>query len=276
MTAVDRWNYMVSEEHAQTERLRDPSPPTSDHWHGLADNFRMNPERIGDPVVDGLLARLQPNQVVIDVGAGAGRLTFPMAIQCSYVIAVEPSKSMSLALLDEANRYGIDNVELIQNSWESTKVGKADVVLCAHVLYTCGDIKSFVRKLNSHATSEVWVILFNAPPQRNSYPLWGPVHGEERLWLPALPQFEEILRELGIQYDVRVLESHQPGSFDNHADAWSQLRRRLFLSEGSEKDYKLGRVLADVLVEKSGQLHLLDAIPLKSVLVVWRPNRALI
>ena len=276
MNSVKRWNNMVSDEHDQTERLRDPSPPILDHWQGLADNFRSDPARVGDPLVDGLLARLRSNHVVIDVGAGAGRLTFPMALRCTCVIAVEPSGSMSSALLDEANRYGINNVKLIQTHWETTEVDAADVVLCAHVVYTCGDIESFVRKLDANATSEVWVVLFDLPPQHNSYPLWGPVHGEERLWLPALSEFEEVLRELKIQYDVQVLESQHPGSFDNHTDAWNQLRRRLFLSQGSEKDNKLGRVLTNILSEKSGKLHLPDAIPLKSVLVSWKPNGVLI
>ena len=131
-------------------------------------------------------------------------------------------------------------------------------------MYTCGDIESFVCKIDAHATSEVWVVLFDSPPQRNSYPLWGPIHGEDRLWLPALPEFQEVLHELGIQYDVQVLEYQQPGSFDNHTDAWDQLRRRLFLSQGSEKDNKLGAVLTNVLSEKNGKLHLPDAIPLKS------------
>jgi len=274
MTAVERWNHMVVEEHAQTDRLRDPAPSPSDHWHGMTDSFRMDPRRTDDPLLDALLARLQPHHTVIDVGAGAGRLALPIALRCASVAAVEPSQSMASALAEEASRHGITNITLLQDRWEDAPVPPADIVLCAHVLYTCRDIETFVRKLDAHATSEVWVVLFHRPPQRRIYPLWLPVHGEERLWLPALPEFEQVLHHLNIEYSVQGLTPQDVGGFESLDQAWSQLRGRLFLTEGSEKDRRLGQVLADELIEEQGQLRLKGASPLEPSLVSWRPISA--
>ena len=179
----------------------------------------MDPRRAGDPLVDTLLARLQLHHTAIDVGAGAGRLALPIALNCAAVAAVEPSQSMASALTEEASRHGIANVTLVQDRWEDAEVPSADIVLCAHVLYTCLDIEAFVRKLDSHATSEVWVVLFHRPPQRRIYPLWLPVHGEERLWLPALPEFEQVLHHLNIEYSVQGLTPQDVGGFESLVSA---------------------------------------------------------
>ena len=94
VTAVENWKAMVQAEQSQTERLRDPAPPPSDHWKGLADRFRSDPLRSDDPLLENLAQKLAPSHTLIDVGAGAGRLSLPLALRCRRVVAVEPSSSM--------------------------------------------------------------------------------------------------------------------------------------------------------------------------------------
>ena len=122
----------------------------------------------------------------------------PLALHCSHVTAVEPSPSMASLLTEQAREHEIRNVTLLQETWEDAQVEVGEVALCAHVIYTARDPAAFVKKLGAHARRYVAVVLFSAPPQSQLYSLWPPVHGEERLPLPALPELEELLQELGI------------------------------------------------------------------------------
>ena len=267
---------MVEAEHAQSERLRDPAPPTSDHWQSLADQFRGDPNRQDDPLVEFLAGKIEPQQTLLDVGAGAGRLALPLTLRCRRVVAVEPSPSMASALLEEAERHDISNVSLMQAKWEEAQVEPEDVVLCAHVLYVVRDIGPFIRKLEAHAREQVWVILYPAPPQRRIFPLWQRVHGEKRLWLPSLPQLRDVLKEMGVEPRLDPAPPQQPGgplgSFTSPEDAHTQLRERLFLTEGSPKDQLLGQVLTDELEEFEEGLRLKGFAPMEPVLVSWRPG----
>jgi hypothetical protein len=179
---------------------------------------------------------------------------------------------MAAALLEEAQRHRICNVSLVQAKWEDAQVEATEVVLCAHVLYGVRDIDSFVRKLEAHARDQVWVMLFREPPQRRIYHLWKRVHGEERLQLPALPQFEKVLEERGTKAKLKALPHQDFGGYATMEEAHAQLRSRLFLTEGSAKDQRLGKALAEELEEGEGVLRLRGYKPMEPVLVSWRPS----
>ncbi|MFQ6030781.1 MAG: class I SAM-dependent methyltransferase, partial [Dehalococcoidia bacterium] len=182
---------MVEEEHAQSEAMRGAAPTPEDHWRPYAANFRADPRRADDPMVQHLLRFLGPDDTLMDVGAGGGRLALPLALHCRDVVAVEPSASMASLLMQQAQDSGIHNVSLVRSLWEDAEVEPADLVLCSHVVYAVREIDAFIRKLDYHARHRVVVIVYNAPPQSQIYPLWQRVHWQERLALPSLPQLLE-------------------------------------------------------------------------------------
>ena len=270
--AGQRWRAMIEAEHAQSDRMRQGSPP-DDHWQPYAQQFRDDPHRSGDPLLERLVSEVSPEHTVIDVGAGAGRLALPLALRCRQVIAVEPSASMAAALLQGAADYDIHNVSLVEGRWEEAEVARADVVLCAHVLYTTRDIEPFLRKLEAHARERVLIVLFGSPPQSQIYSLWKRVHGEERLPLPSVPKLEEVLHELGINAQREMLPPHPHRGFDSFQQALEQLGRRLYLAPGSQKISLLERVLPEILEETDGVFRILGAQPLEPALLSWRPGR---
>ena len=258
-------------EHAQSERMRAESPP-EDHWQPYAQQFRADPHRSDDPLLDRLLQEVAPHHTAIDVGAGGGRLALPLALRCRHVVAIEPSPSMASVLLQQASDYGIHNVSLVQSRWEEAELDPGDVALCAHVLYTVRDIEHFVKKLEAHAHERVLVVIFKAPPQSQTYALWKHLHGEERLPLPALPQFEEVLQDLGIDAQVEMLPSPGVRGFDSPQEAIEQLSRRLYLAPGTPKSTLMEEMLPDLLEEVDGTFRIRGAQPLEPVLVWWRPG----
>ena len=266
--AAERWRSAIEAEHDQSDRIRGSAPP-DDHWQPYSHNFRADLQHGADPLLDRLSREVMPHQTIIDVGAGAGRLALPLALRCQHVVAVEPSPSMASAFLQQAEELDVHNISLVQARWEEAEVAPGDIVLCVHVLYTIRDIESYVRKLEAHARKCVLIVLFKAPPQSQIYPLWKIVHEEERLPLPGLPQFEEVLREMGINAQLEVLPPQAPRGFDGLQQAIEQLSRRLYLAPSSHKRGLLERMLPDLLEEVDGVFRIRGAEPLKPALVWW-------
>ena len=271
MNASQRWKNMVEAEHAQSERMRE-APPPQDHWQHLAEQFIADPHREDDPLVQRLLTQIEPEDTIIDVGAGAGRLALPLALNCQHVAAVEPSPSMGKLLIKQASEHRIENISLIQAGWEEAEVDRADKVLCAHVLYTVSDIGLFVDKLEAHARTMVMVVLFKSPPQSNLYSIWRHIHWEERLPLPSLPELVDVLEEMGIEPILHSLPSHLLGGFDKPEDALEQLTRRLFLDSNGAKRRVLETVLPGLLEEVDGTYRTRGTQPLEPAVISWKPR----
>ena len=272
MSVSRRWRDMIEAEHAQSQRVRGSAAPT-DHWRPLASRFVADPHRTDDPLVARLKELVRPEDTVIDVGSGPGRLALPLALYCSHVTAVEPSPSMASLLTEQARDHGIRNVTLVEATWEDAAVEAGDVVLCAHVIYTARDPATFVKKLGAHARRYVAVVLFRAPPQSQLYSLWPPVHGEERLPLPALPELEELLQELGIGAWSEALPPQPNMGFESEEQAMEQLAERLYVEPNTPKWSLLQRALRDQLEEIDGELRMAGTRALESVLVLWEPGR---
>ena len=270
MSAIQRWTEMVRVEHAQSDSMREEEPPT-DSWSNFAWQFRADPRRTGDVLVNHLRQEIAPGQTVLDVGAGGGRLALPLALDAEKVIAVEPSPSMCRVLREAAYEFKVPNIEVVEADWLEAQVDRADIAVCAHVLYVIQDIEAFVRKLEDHA-GQVLVIVFQAPPQSQMYPLWERVHGVPRLGLPSLPEFLEVLDQLGIESDVEVVHTERNRGFESMEVATEQIARRLYVMPETPEMERLEALLPLVLEEKDDHFTIKGAIPLEPRVVSWRPG----
>jgi hypothetical protein len=221
-------------------------------------------------MLDAIARELQPDWTLLDVGAGAGRLAVPLAKRCRSVTCVEPSQSMGDALLKSVEAAGIRNIRLVRSTWEDASVQPHDAVLCAHVLYTVRDVATFTWKLTTHAHHKVLAVLHQVQPQLEiSRAFWKRVHGEERLALPALPEFLQALHELGIPFRTVALPDVEPQSFESPQEAREVLRLRLFIGPGTTEDARLARALDELLVERNGRWHVAGLGPRHPSLVIW-------
>lgn len=270
MSAVDHWRQMILREHAQTDRIRGPRP--TDHWTQLARNFKDDPHRTGDEMVDELRARVKPGETLIDVGAGGGRLALPLALDCKWVYAVEPSPSMCDVLRETAEEAGIENVSVTQANWEDASVETADVVLSSHVVYVVQEIEPFLRKKEAHARRLVLCVAFQSPPQAAMGGLWEQVHGEERLRLPSLPELLPVLEELGIRAEVTELEPRPVQTFESLEDARISLKQRLYVQPDTLEEARLERALEDCLEEVDGVWRIKGSQPIRPCIVEWEPS----
>ncbi len=267
MSAIETWGEMVRVEHAQSDRMRGVRP--TDTWSQFASQFKADPHRAGDELVEELRSRLEPGEVLLDVGAGGGRLALPLALTCRTVTAVEPSPSMCAVLRETAVEYNIENVSIIEAGWLEASVEPADVVLCSHVVYVIEDIGSFVRKMDSHARRLVLAIVFQSPPQSQVYSLWEQVHGEKRHGLPSLPEFLPVLEELGIRPEVSDLAEQPVRGFESLQQARESIASRLYVAPKTEAMSRLERVLEGSLREVDGSWQVEGTQPLRPCVVAW-------
>ena len=80
------------------------------------------------------LLNIQPDQTVLDLGAGTGELTVAVAEHCSKVIAVELSISMLKLAEKKADAKGLKNIEFIQGGFLTYKHDKKSVDVVVSLL----------------------------------------------------------------------------------------------------------------------------------------------
>jgi len=69
----------------------------------------------------------------LDVGAGFGALSLPLARRLEAVTALEPSAAMASALRAAAASAALANITVVEAAWGKAPVGPHDLVICAHV-----------------------------------------------------------------------------------------------------------------------------------------------
>ena len=272
-SAVQSWTDRIERHNEQTPRARGDQPEHADMWSTLAANFRADPSRTDDPVVNFLLGFAGPDKTVLDVGGGAGRYALPLARWCKHVTVVEPSPSMTSALGDVAREAGIDNVSVVPALWEDAEVEPADLVLCANVVYGVTDIEPFVRKLSDSAREIVAVVAYMDAPSSMMSPLWEAVHQEQRIDLPAVPGLLPALWELGIFPNMEMVAPETASRAAPSIDVAIQIARVfLYVEPGTDADERLLAAASDLAVETPNGVTLRRAQTRPQAIVWWRPG----
>ena len=207
MSAVDSYATRVDAVIAQRTRLRGPQPP-GDLFAGLPPEHPLltaDPRRQLEPNLQIIAAFVEPDDVVVDVGGGAGRFSLPLALRCREVVNVDPSVAMLAASESNARRADIANFRTVRSDWPAADPPRGDVVLVNHVTYLTRDIVPFVRALVSAAARRVVVTVGHPPPPARNREIFQLVYDEASVPVPGHVELVNVLWELGIQPDVRML-----------------------------------------------------------------------
>jgi len=246
------WAEHVRANRVQAERLRETETP--DHYAPVTNLFVADPRRTGEPALDALLAMAGVDESWLDIGAGAGRYALPLALKVREVVAVEPSGGMRRALRTGMAEHGISNVRVVAGSWpdaaaELEPLPAVDSSLIAHVSYDIEAIGAFLDAMEAATRTRCVAMLTDRSPASVADPFWPLVHGEARVSLPALPEFEALLRARGRDPHVEVVE-RSLRTFDSVEALTAFLRRQLFIAEGGEKDIHFRAILPEHIVSR--------------------------
>ena len=180
----------------------------------------------------------------LDVGAGAGAASLPLARATTELCAVDPSRAMLDALAVRASALNLPT-RLVEGTWPeaAATVDEADVVVCHHVLYNVADLAPFARALTDHARRRVVVELPPAHPMRALNPLWLRLHDLRRPDDPTADDAMAVLTELGLEVHQERWPRPPRTPYGSFVDMVATTRRRLCLPAGRESE------LADALME---------------------------
>jgi len=205
MTAAEIYAARIDAVRAQRARLHG-APPPDDPWEGpVARRFRSNPHRTLDANLVVLASYTRPQDVLLDVGGGAGRVSLPLALRCREVITVDASPGMGAEFAAAAAAAGIQNTRFVHADWLEAEGFQGDIALTANVTYFVRDIVRFIENLATAARRRVMITVWSVANPNQSVPLFPLVYGEAQVAAPGHRELLPVLWELGILPDVHVL-----------------------------------------------------------------------
>jgi SAM-dependent methyltransferase len=262
------WKAKVEAEYEQVERLREWQDQAGDHYQPIAHHFADDPHRTDDPHLNLLREWSRSDATWLDIGAGGGRYALPLALVSEKVIAVEPSGGMRDVLRSGMAQHGIENIDLLDLRWpEGADTVTADFSLVAHVGYDIREINPFIDGLERATRELCCVMLMDRAPSSGFLRLWQQVHGEPRQQLPGMREFLHLLLARGATPEVRTT-ARKFRTMDEEG-VRDEARRRLWLSEGSQKDQRTQSLLNDILASGDTDFQLPSVV----ALITWEPVR---
>ena len=268
--AIAAWRVLVAAEREQVESLPN-RPRPEDFYAPVAEAFRDDPYRQGDPLLELIRPLARPDESWLDLGAGGGRYTLPLALAVRRIYAVEPSSGMRAQLNAGMREYGIENIDVYDERWPSahSEAPVADVGFMSQVGYDIEDIGPFVDQLEAHTRRMCAVMLYDRSPVSYFAPLWPAVHGEPRVLLPGLGEFVALLFARGQAPSLTTITLPQRGFADVEA-LHRASRRPLWVLPNTPEDERLATAVAELAVPVEGGIGL-SARPRVLGLVTWQP-----
>ena len=271
------WGARVRANREQVDLVREV-PDGTDFYAPVNSLFRADPTRRDDPLLDQLLDLVLPGDTWLDVGAGAGRFALPIARALDdsggEVIALDASPSMLEGLREIAEDYAIENVRTIEARWPpeggAARGLSADVALIAHVGYDIEDIGAFLDAFEAAADRLCVAVLMERVPASAADPFWPPVHGMERVALPALPDALELLDARGRRPSVTRL-ALEPRRFESREVLAGFVRRQLWIDPAGEKETRFQAAVDDLAVEDDGGWTIRGRGETTVGVVTWTP-----
>ncbi|MGD6852046.1 MAG: class I SAM-dependent methyltransferase [Candidatus Bathyarchaeia archaeon] len=186
---------------------------------------------------------------VLDVGAGTGRMTLPMAKRAKQVTALESSQKMLAILRENAQKQHIHNIGYINESLEQLNVNNSyDWVVASFSLFMY-NIESALAKMNGLASRGVYLFLSASPWM--DIELQKAVNEGLNVWSDFIFIYN-ILYDNGIPANVEIWDYQLKQNFADLESAVSKLSQT-YRIPASNTD-KLRGYLKTKIVEENGKL----------------------
>jgi SAM-dependent methyltransferase len=254
-----RWGQVVADRASLASGHADPG-----YWDRRAASYARSTQARVDEFLQVLEPYLSPSRTLIDVGAGTGRHTAPLAKRLEWVTAVEPSEGM------RSHIPARDNITVVASSWEDAEVAPADLVICSHVLYGVAEPIPFIEKLERSARERVFLMLRESDLPHPAAEIRRRLVGDGG---PRLPRFSELfmlLMQMGIAADVDFLRYPIVTRYSDIEEALAD-SRALF---GHGWDEAAGRAALQEILRPDGDQLVFDGGVALSGVAHWQPRKS--
>jgi len=190
---------------------------------------------------------LRPEDTVLDMGAGTGRLAVPIARTAAHVTALDPSEGMLAILREQMAAEGRTNYSTVTMRWEDTVIGRDiephDVAIAAFSLGFY-DLAAALEKLDAAALRAVY-LFWHAGEWRSpdEMALYKAVFGEEAAAGKGYPDYiypVNILHDGGIYPNTRIIRAVWDTVYDSPEDAartWAAMHNPEMEDLSAVQDY---------------------------------------
>ena len=276
MTAAERYAEQYDAVWEQWGRLF--GLPSGDIWAGdVAAQFRFDPRRELDANLAVLASYVEREDVLVDVGGGAGRVSLPLALRCREVLTVEPSPGMAAEYSSLVEEAGISNARLLPVGWMEADAVKGDVAVTCDVTYFVRDIVPFIRRMEAASRRRVVITVWSEPPPSRGADLFRRVYGEPLAPMCGHQQLLPALWEMGILPDVRVLPDPSWWETWQYATREEAIESVLFGRWSRETDRERARAVFEdqfdeIFSKERDGYRAIWRSPMRELLITWETN----
>lgn len=271
--AAARWSELVSARH------RTGGMPGG--AGRMAQNLREAGRRdmTRTPVFSTVIEACGPDRTVLDIGAGPGRYTLPLAKAGCRVWAVEPGEVMRQYLEEDRQRLPAEaagRIQVVAGAWPQARsaIPEVEVALASLVVHFSADAVGFLQGMQQAATRRCVLAIRVGQMEPLAARLWPVFHPERPAPLqPVLADLLAVMREMDIHPDVQEHEAVRAygGRYASRQEARARLASILHLE--SEADLaRLDAKLQEALVPDGDGWR--TGEPVREAVVSWAPPRS--
>ena len=221
-----------------------------------------------DPLMRFVLSRLDPDDTVLDIGAGIGRWSIPTAMACKKVTALDALPGALEILRENAACDGVANIETVPGDWATADLGPHDYTLSSHAAYISPDIVGYARKMERLARKACYMVL--RVPRHDGVigELSRRIHGS-RHDSPNFVVGYNALLQAGIYPHVVMENADRLWHNETLEEALSRAKRYLHV-HSHEHDDVIAATLEKRLAMRDGEYWWPDWM--RSALIWWHPD----
>lgn len=208
MTALERWQTQVRASRANRNESEEHLWQRLAQWY---DDWARHNDYVAR-VLPRLLAYVDAESRVLEIGPGSGAFTLPLARAVHHIVAFEPSAAMRRVLESKLADAAIVNVRVIPQPIEEGLAeldGEFDVAFASHSLYNIEPMDQVVSALVRLARHVV-ILMGTGDEVEWQQALYLQFRGAPRVLPASFREFYPLLMEMGIYADVEIL----PTSFN--------------------------------------------------------------
>jgi len=231
-------------------------------------HFRRKTRERHDPLLDFVLQNIDTLSMILDIGVGNGRWTIPIARVAKNVTAVEPSDSMVNMLRENIASAELNNIQILQATWEEAVVVPHDIVVSSHAIYSIPDFSTCILKMEKSARERCYLAL-RLPPYNGiigelSLQIYGHRHDSPNAIIAY-----NALYSMGIYANLLVEDDIYHWVDSSFEEAFARAKRHLRLESTSSHDKLICNALARRLTYVNNSYVWPDGM--RSALLWWNP-----